>query len=594
MSCVGCVDRKNGHLSEVNIDSRKLSETNQLSHAAMKQWRHKQKIINWHAPKKAGALRSSYLANRTDGCENLSINDDTAADLCFCIYCDSWMCDNDGNSMWCTTSREDIFEFSDGMEKSVNRLYYLCEFNWENIKRKFIFSNPIILPLEIIEEANAALFNNRHAHKRIQEEDLASHYKYLKTSDPQSLSTVEFDPRDVQQIENTLGAEVKYNSIGGQGNINKKSEATFIALFLRYSIRSLYLFKNVSGNAQKDSANLAEYLFCKYPIPQWLKNVWINPTTSHSGELDQAIQSAYWFICLGQGGSLRKLAKLMGGRVSSRLVHFLYEAPFHLRPEMARAWAEAMRICGDRRVADWISQNPGYGIDSSSGLKKNHETRFREFWQQTVHWFARFQSELSDEEAAELLEWGNVRFQSGLEEFQNLQAREQVEWGSVQSGGDLKNVLFSWAGRTPSRALGVASRELQTFFRKLGGTTNFEWRPSKVNWNLQTSAFTGEGKDVWSFEELTQSSALWEEGVAMGHCVAGYETKCVERTSAIVSLRLNGMRVLTIELNRRNKAVVQVKGRFNREPTNVEAAVVEQWHHEVVLKDDVARYALAA
>ena len=80
----------------------------------------------------------------------------------------------------------------------------------------------------------------------------------------------------------------------------------------------------------------------------------------------------------------------------------------------------------------------------------------------------------------------------------------------------------------------------------------------------------------------------------MGHCVAGYETKCVERTSAIVSLRLNGMRVLTIELNRRNKAVVQVKGRFNREPTNVEAAVVEQWHHEVVLKDEVARYALAA
>ena len=45
------------------------------------------------------------------------------------------------------------------------------------------------------------------------------------------------------------------------------------------------------------------------------------------------------------------------------------------------------------------------------------------------------------------------------------------------------------------------------------------------------------------------------------------------------------MRVLTVELSRRSKAVVQEKGRFKREPTEAESAVVEQWQHEVALRE---------
>ena len=80
----------------------------------------------------------------------------------------------------------------------------------------------------------------------------------------------------------------------------------------------------------------------------------------------------------------------------------------------------------------------------------------------------------------------------------------------------------------------------------------------------------------------------------MGHCVAGYDEKCIGGISAIVSVRLNGMRVLTAELNRRSKAVVQVKGRFNREPTEAESAVVAQWQQEVVVGRRGEVFALAA
>ncbi|MEI6872511.1 MAG: PcfJ domain-containing protein [Verrucomicrobiota bacterium] len=128
----------------------------------------------------------------------------------------------------------------------------------------------------------------------------------------------------------------------------------------------------------------------------------------------------------------------------------------------------------------------------------------------------------------------------------------------------------------------------------MGGTTNLQWRPLGVGWSLETAVFTGGDTDVWTFEELTQSSDLWEEGVAMGHCVAGYDEKCFALASVILSVRLNGMRVLTVELSRRSKAVVQVKGRFNREPTEAESAVIEQWHEEVVVGGRREVFAFAA
>ncbi len=542
----------------------------------MKQRINNQKVINWHAPRKVGALNASYIAKRTRGVEGLSIKQrDAAENGYFCVYCDRWSCYDGENVMRCIRLSEadyDIIEFADGTEEFVNRIDKISELNWKNIERKFGFSNPILFPLEIIENANVALFEGGAAPKRIQEVDLVGHYQCLKTAAPQHSCTAEFDPRDVLRIEKVLGYGAGSKLTGERSFLGEKFDATFLALFLRYSIRSLSHFNAISGDARKDFQNLAEYLFCDYPIPQWLKSVWGIPKSTFKGDLKQAIQWAHWFICLGQGGSLRKLSKLMGGRVSGKLVHFLYAAPSHLRPEMACAWAEAMRISGSRRVADWISKNQGYAIDPSLVPTRKHDMRFRKFWQQTVKWFARFQGELSNEVAAELLEWGNVRF----------------------SEDSKKNILFSWAGRTPASALGVARRELPQFFRGLGGTTNLQWSPLGVSWNLETTAFAGAKTDVWTFVELTQSSALWEEGVAMGNCVAGYDKKCMVGISAIVSVRLNGMRVLTAELNRRSKAVVQVKGRFNREPTEAELAVVQQWQQEAVVGRRGEVFALAA
>jgi len=541
----------------------------------MKQRINNQKVINWHAPRKAGALSDFYIGRRTRGSENLSIKQREAAETDFCVYCNRWSCYDGGSVVRCnrlSAADYDVIEFLDGTEEFVKRIDKLCDLSWKNIERKFAFSNPILLPLEIIQDANASLFEGKNGPKRIQEADLAGHHECLKSSDQHNSCTRAFDPMDVLRIANVLGHDMGSESTAAQPSLSENFDATFLALFLGHSIRSLSHFNAISGDAQKDFPNLAEYLFCVYPIPQCLRAFWEAPKSAFGGDLKKAVQMAYWFICLGQGGSLRKLANLIGGRVSGKLVRFLYEAPSHLHPERACAWAEAMRISGNRRVADWISKKQGYAIDPSYVPKGEYEIRFRKFWQQTVKWFARFQDGLSDEVAAELLEWGNVRF----------------------SQDSKKNILFSWAGRTPASAQEVARRELPQFFRGLGGTANLQWVPLGLSWNWETTALAGAKTDVWTFVELTQSSDLWEDGVAMGNCVAGYDQKCMVGISAIVSVRLIGMRVLTVELNRRSKAVVQVKGRFNREPTAAESAVVAQWHREVVRGQKREVLALAA
>jgi|GEM_PF-5594636 len=307
----------------------------------MKQRINNQKVINWHAPRKAGALSGFYIEKRTHGSDNLSIKKHDTEEIDFCVYCNSWRCYDGGSIVRCnrlSAADYDVIEFTDGTEGFVNRIDKLCDLNWKNIERKFAFSNPILLPIEIIQEANAVLFEERDGSERIQEADLAGHYQYLKAADPQNSCTLVFDPRDVLRVENVLGHHTVSKSTEARPSLSKNFDATFLALFLGHSIRSLSHFNAISGDAREDFQNLAEYLFCDYPIPQCLKAFWGVPKSAIDGDLKKSLQIACWFICLGQGGSLRKLAKFMGGRVAGKFVHFLYEAPSKTLRRFALIW----------------------------------------------------------------------------------------------------------------------------------------------------------------------------------------------------------------------------------------------------------------
>lgn len=68
----------------------------------------------------------------------------------------------------------------------------------------------------------------------------------------------------------------------------------------------------------------------------------------------------------------------------------------------------------------------------------------------------------------------------------------------------------------------------------------------------------------------------------MKHCVSHYDGQCVAGKAAIVSVRHNGKRCLTIEISPETKEVLQVKGAFNRNPFQEEQRMVNLWLTSIV------------
>lgn len=81
--------------------------------------------------------------------------------------------------------------------------------------------------------------------------------------------------------------------------------------------------------------------------------------------------------------------------------------------------------------------------------------------------------------------------------------------------------------------------------------------------------------------ELTSSGQLRSEGAAMRHCVASYAYRCHRGASSIWSLRLlQGDKIrhlLTIEVDPKRRAVIQARGKANRNPGGKPLSLLQNW-----------------
>ncbi len=82
---------------------------------------------------------------------------------------------------------------------------------------------------------------------------------------------------------------------------------------------------------------------------------------------------------------------------------------------------------------------------------------------------------------------------------------------------------------------------------------------------------------TWSSHELRSYMALWKEGRALKHCVATYGGMVRSGHSSIWSVRRDGVRCLTVEVLQRHRRIIQIRGRYNRPPTDIERSVVRSW-----------------
>lgn len=335
-------------------------------------------------------------------------------------------------------------------------------------------------------------------------------------------------------------------------------------LFAPFWIRPLSSWTVPAGQPPTRRAeSLARHLFVRYPVPACAPRLF-------AAAPFPPLKWVCWTVLLGQGGSLARAARRFGWQLPPRLVPHLFSAPADLSPVEACMWAELAHLGGGRTELGWLRDNPSYVVDLTDGaegpLDLVHagrpawrgvhaadawDQRLRSFWRDTAAWLVRHRDALDDRRAALLLEWAMHRFTE-----------------HAARGGP----AFRWRGRTPHGALALAT-EYQRL--RLLPYAALEWRGRGWDW---ADACDGAGAAPrWTVRELTSGQALYEEGQALRHCVAGYARRCAAGDCAIFSLQCDDQRRLTIEIAPAGRRIIQARGACNRPATPEEQGVVQKW-----------------
>jgi hypothetical protein len=105
------------------------------------------------------------------------------------------------------------------------------------------------------------------------------------------------------------------------------------------------------------------------------------------------------------------------------------------------------------------------------------------------------------------------------------------------------------------------------------------WENHGLDWQMKVREPDG-SQVVWTFREMCRADELIQESEAMHHCVAGYAEWCSRGESAILSLRRNEERRLTVEIDPRTGRILQARGQCNVAPEPGEMAVLQRWQDE--------------
>jgi len=108
------------------------------------------------------------------------------------------------------------------------------------------------------------------------------------------------------------------------------------------------------------------------------------------------------------------------------------------------------------------------------------------------------------------------------------------------------------------------------------------WRKSPIQEYRYLEKRPEEETDrLWSIQQLLDSDALYAEGRAMRHCVFTYANLCWRGETTIWSLRLRvndtEKRMATIEVDPRQRAIIQVRAKCNQRPGGRSLEIMRQW-----------------
>jgi len=318
-------------------------------------------------------------------------------------------------------------------------------------------------------------------------------------------------------------------------------ESTYTIVYIAY-LAPFWIRKPSTWNpSEKNIRSLIDHVFVKYTVSPVLYTEWEGLSN------DDRVQWIYWFIILGQGGSLYRAAPYFNWKVPKKFQHHFLQAPTHLSPEEASFYAEVTGLGGTYREYIILSENRAFRIDPITSYSETNQ----QFWRETLQWLIQHRDAITDDQARMALQWAT---------------HQRTERERVNA------TPFSWKGRSVARVLQAVAQYQQEISRPY----------SKANWKSWGWDWTPAESDGWVFVELTTGEQLYREGQAMSHCVNTYAQNCISGQSDIVSLRFRTERRITIEIHPRTKHIVQARGRFNRLPVPNEQKIIDMWFSQVV------------
>ncbi len=505
----------------------------------MKQRKDGKKVYNWHRPLGPDALKRGYIRERdqlTGIDENLASLEDYESDFSYdpWTYTPGWDC--------CEACFNEDRGFANSSEVETRRLELLLQ---EVLLPSFwkLHLEDIRQTIDGEEREEAASGVDRKNSLSL-EDRLYRHVALIRSyaTDSETLRhellTSIGDQRGLKTIE-TLGRQV------GSPNLAK-----LICLFAPFWLR-----EPNAWDAEGGHVGLLRHLFVQYDTPWFLYPAWMNMEDCHPDQLKWLV----WFILMGQGGSLKQAAKRFGWKLTRSYTEHLNQVPADTDCIGAVLFAEVKRLGGSQRVYERLSGNAVFVWDPTNPEDvRLSESGFEAFWRETVLWLSQFELEFTDEQCDDVLAWA-------VHEY--TEARRE--------GGK----RFTWKGRSPTRALERANRYHQELARPWQNKT---W--PKRGWDWQ-----GGPNGEWEMIELATGEELYEEGRKMRHCVSGYVSYCMSGSAAIFSLRVNGERALTVQIEPARKVIAQARGICNRAATKEEKAVLEEWREERVRSDPASR-----
>jgi hypothetical protein len=344
------------------------------------------------------------------------------------------------------------------------------------------------------------------------------------------------------------------------GNIKYLKGAIELARDSVHWIRPYTEWLPASYNMDLQFSSLARHCWAAYEVPVFMDCAWWTGNRLHQE----------WFKHIAGGKNIRR-APSLPFPFTKKIAHHFHTAPRTYSIEAAIRWGEVHALGGDARISNALLET-----------RLVREFRDNSFWKRVLDFFVR----------NPMLDTAHINPIIDYIWSQKYDDRVIfVERGVAENCGPAQP-NFSMNGRTAESLL----RAVQAWHRQLGKEVkggDLQWKESGLD-DFQHIEGSPQKKNmtVWKIRELLSSGELIAEGRQMRHCVASYAQSCAKGICSIWTMDSETEQGIekrvTIEINRKQNEILQVRGKMNRKPTEKEKDILNRWAAQAGL--EIAAY----